>query len=129
MLFHLSNFGLMLVGYSCIYQSVFLFFDWSTERKVFGIQFHSDFAYTLFYTFCSLFLVYPGVSLLNFAYLREARLAEGNLWFPYFMAALAMPLTFGILNTFQRGAPFDRATLAALIFLACAIVARYGRIF
>ena len=114
MLFHLQNLCLMLLGYGCVYESVFLFFDLSKQRTVFGIQCNSDFTFTLLYTFCSLFLVYPGVALLNFGYLREARMFEGNLWHPYFMAALAMITMFGLLNRLQRGTPFDGYTIAAI---------------
>lgn len=114
-----------MTGNVIFYQMLFKLTDWGAEKKLLGITFQSDLAYTAFFTLISMPVAYVASIIFNYAYLKEGVSHEANLWFPQFMVWCAAPAAFTLLNTFQRGQPLDWRTVASLSLLVLAMVVRY----
>ena len=134
--FHFVNFCLMMLGYANIYESVFMFVNCSKTKVIpwplpgyalFELSVQSQLAYSFVFTALYIPFVLVGVSFLNYAYLREGVANDMNLWFPFFMASMAMPLTFALLNTLQRKTPIDMFTAASLAIVFLAVIVRYWK--
>lgn len=123
----LRDFLLMVVGNAIFYQGLFLLTDFGASKKVFGIQFQSDFWYVAFFTLLTLPLGYLGGFFFNYAYLRQAIGHGSNLWFPQFVVWCSAPTAFFILNTFQRHTPVDTRTMISLMLLFAAMLVKYWK--
>lgn len=121
----LKDFLFMVIGNAIFYEMLFKMSDLGERKKIFGIEFQSDFTFVLFFSFLTIPVMYIGSIIFNYAYLKQGLAHGENLWFPQFMVWCAAPTAFTILSTFQRGAPIEWRTIISLTLLFTAMLVRY----